>query len=390
MRGREYERVLFEKKRLGKKNMKALVTGGAGLIGSHIVDLLLEKGYHVKIIDNLEPETHPHGKPSWIPKGVEFVHGDVADEARLFEAMKDVDVVFHQAAYGGFAPNQNKYVLSNTLGTSNIFHIIRTKNLPIQKIVFASSQAVYGESRYQCSQHGIFEPDYRKKERLQQGLWEHPCPQCGKNLEMMPVHEQKTLMPSTMYAVTKYTEELISFLMGKSLGIPVVGLRYSLTYGPRQSLFNPYTGICSIFSTQILNGIPPTVYEDGKQTRDFVFVEDVAQANLFVMEHDSANNEVFNVGTGKPTSVIDFIGYLAEAYGKPAEYQLTGEFRQLDVRHLHSDNSKLGKLGFIPRVTVREGIQKYADWILSLGTVEEVFSRHKEKMKQMGIIQKKG
>ena len=368
--------------------MKALVTGGAGLIGSHIVDMLLEKGYRVKILDNLEPETHPQGKPHWIPQEAKFIEGDVADEVKLYEAMKDVDVIFHQAAYGGFAPNQNKYVLSNTLGTSNIFHLIRTKNLPVRKIVFASSQAVYGESRYRCSQHGVFEPDYRKKERLQQGLWEHACPECGKDLEKMPVGEKKTLMPSTMYAVTKYTEELISFPMGKSLGIPVVGLRYSLTYGPRQSLFNPYTGICSIFSTQILNGTPPTVYEDGKQTRDFVFVGDVARANVFVMEEEKANNQVFNVGTGKPTSVAEFVRHLAAAYEKPADYKLTGEFRQLDVRHLYPDNSKLVALGFVPMVSVKEGIQKYADWILSLGKVEEVFSKHKEKMLRMGIIQK--
>jgi len=369
--------------------MRALVTGGAGLIGSHIVDLLLAKGYKVNIIDNLEPETHPKGKPGWIPKEVRFIQGDVSDEKALFEAMKDVDVIFHQAAYGGFAPNQNKYVYSNTLGTSNMFHVIRTKKIPVKKIVFASSQAVYGESRYLCKEHGLFEPGFRDKKDLEKGEWEHKCPKCKKEMAGVAIDEKKRLMPTTMYAITKYTEELISFPIGGAIGIPVAGLRYSLTYGPRQSLSNPYTGICSIFSTQILNNIPPTVYEDGKQTRDFIFVEDVARANLLVMENEKANNKVYNVGAGKATTIIDFTKYLAEAYGKEPGYKLTGEFRPLDVRHLFSDARNLEKLGFKAKVPVKEGVKRYADWILSLGPVEEVFSKYKAKMEGMGIIEKK-
>ncbi len=369
--------------------MKALVTGGAGLIGSHIVDQLLAKGYSVKVIDNLEQETHQKGKPEWIPKEVEFIHGNTADPVAMLKAMDGVDVIFHQAAYGGFALDQNKYVHSNTLGTTNMFSLIKQHKLPIKKVVYASSQAVYGEGKYYCSEHGVQEPHFRGQEQSQAGRWEMECAQCGHPMIPLPTDENKKLCLDTMYAITKYSQELVAKAMGKSLGIPTVGLRYSITYGPRQSLYNPYTGICSIFSTMILNDIAPTVYEDGRQTRDFVFVEDVAKANIVVMENDKANNEVFNVGTGKQTSVIDFVRHLSDAYGKEAKYNFTQEFRPCDVRHLYSDNRKLAKLGFKPQVSLQEGIKKYANWIKTQGQIEEYFSKYKEKMLQMGIVKKK-
>ena len=369
--------------------MKALVTGGAGLIGSHITDLLLQKGYDVKIIDNLEEETHPNGKPAWIPKEVEFIHGNTSDETAMLKALQGVDVVFHQAAYGGFALDQNKYVLSNTLGTTNMYSLIKKHHLPIKKIVYASSQAVYGEGKYYCSEHGVQEPGFRTLHQFHKEQWEVECPLCDHPLVPLPTDENKKLYPATMYAVTKYSQELIAQALGKSLGIPIVGLRYSVVYGPRQSLFNPYTGICSIFSTMILNDIPPTVYEDGKQTRDFVFVEDVAKANVFVMEQEVANDHIFNVGTGKQTNVLDFIKHLSDAYDKPTTYNLTKEFRPGDVRHLYSDNRKLKKLGFTPQVDVKDGIKKYATWIQTQGKIEEYFSKHKTKMEQMGIVRKK-
>src|SRR3989338_566208 len=369
--------------------MKALVTGGAGLIGSHIVDELLRKGYEVRIIDNLEEETHPFGKPAWIQKEAEFIHGSLTDETLLLKALQGVDCVFHQAAYGGFALNQSKYVHSNTIGTLNIFQTIKAQHLPIKKIVYASSQAVYGEGKYRCEEHGVQEPGFRNIDDLNKGKWEVMCPVCSENLQPMPTDEKKRLILETTYAITKQSQELIASSMGKSLKIPTVGLRYSMTYGPRQSLFNPYTGVCSIFSTRILNSLPPIVYEDGKQTRDLVFVEDVAKANVFVMEREEANNQVFNVGTGKQTTILEFVDYLCEAYNKYSMYHLSHEFRPQDVRHLFSDNSKLKGLGFEPKVNIREGIKKYASWIKTQGEVGEYFSKYKQKMEEMGIVRKR-
>lgn len=367
---------------------KALVTGGAGLIGSHIVDQLLQKGYEVKIVDNLESETHPKGKPQWVPQDVEFIEGNTNDETKLLQALQGVDVIFHQAAYGGFSLDQTKYVRSNTEGTTNIFSLIKQHKLPIEKIVYASSQAVYGEGKYSCLEHGAQEPGYRTIPQFEATRWEVECGTCSSPMTPLPTDEAKKLAPATMYAVTKYSQELIAAAMGNALEIPTVGLRYSVVYGPRQSLFNPYTGVCSIFSTRLLNGIPPHIYEDGQQTRDFVFVEDVARANIFVMENDQANNQVFNVGTGKQTTMIDFAKHLCDIYGKEHQYTLTGEYRPGDVRHLYSNNTKLTKLGFTPSTPLRKGLEAYASWIHTQGEIGEYFGKAKEKMEKMGIIKK--
>ena len=304
--------------------LKALVTGGAGLIGSHIVDLLLKRGYGVRILDNLEPATHFEGRPDWIPAEAEFILGDVRNTDDVRHALQEVDVVFHQAAYGGFALELTKMTEVNAAGTARLLEVIRTDRLPIKKIVVASSQAVYGEGKYECAQCGPCYPEQRPLEQMEQRDWEVRCPRCRAALKPIPIDEGAPVKLIGTYHLTKYFEERLTLALGREWGIPAVALRYMLTYGPRQSVFNPYTGICSIFSTRLLNGLPPVLYEDGRQTREFVFVEDVARANVAVMESDAANGHVFNVGTGRPTTILQFAELLAGTIVVESVFYLPG------------------------------------------------------------------
>jgi dTDP-L-rhamnose 4-epimerase len=366
--------------------MKALVTGGAGLIGSHIVDLLLERGHAVRVLDNLEPSVHMEGKPRWVPAEVEFIHGDVRNMDDIERAVTGVDVIFHEAAYGGFAPELTKMTDVNATGIARIFEVIRTKGLSVKKIVTASSQAVYGEGQYACDRCGPCAPRPRSIEQLERGQWEVRCPTCGAETRGIPVSEQAPLKLNSLYALTKHFEERLTLALGLEWGIPAVALRYGLTYGPRQSIYNAYSGICSIFSTRLLNDLPPIIYEDGQQTRDFVFVEDVARANLLVMEREEANYEVFNVATGVGTTVMAFARSLRDAYRARVDPATPGEFRPIDYRHLVLDTAKIRALGWAPSVPLAEGVRRYAEWILSMPRPTEYFSRAEAILKQMRVV----
>ena len=364
--------------------MLALVTGGAGLIGSHIVDLLLERGYAVRILDSLAQPTHLQGKPDWIPPEVDFVEGDVRDREALDGALAGVDLVFHEAADGGFTSAVSHYFTNNALPTAVLYELIRDRH-PGGKVVVASSQAVYGEGKYACAEHGPCHPPPRPVEQMRAGDWELHCPECGRPMAGLPVDEAH-VNPLLPYAMSKYWSEMMALNLGKLFEVPTVTLRYSLTYGPRQSLFNPYTGVCSIFSTRILNDKPPVVYEDGLQTRDFVFVEDVARANVLVAESDAADYGVFNVGTGVATTVLDFVDTLARVYGREVEPPTRGEFRPGDFRHLFTDAIRLRALGWEPRVSLEEGLRRYAAWIQTYGSVEEYFTEAERLLKQTRVV----
>ena len=366
--------------------LKALVTGGAGLIGSHIVDLLLRRGYTVRILDNLEPSTHFEGRPSWIPAEAEFIQGDVRNTADVRRALQAVDVVFHQAAYGGFALELTKMTEVNAAGTARLFEVIRTDGLEIKKIVVASSQAVYGEGKYECAQCGPCYPEPRPLEQMERRDWEVHCPRCQAALKPIPIDEAAPVKLIGTYHLTKYFEERLTLALGREWGIPAVALRYMLTYGPRQSVFNPYTGICSIFSTRLLNGLPPVLYEDGRQTRDFVFVEDVARANVAVMESDAANGRVFNVGTGRPTTILQFAELLRAAYGAKVTPSVPGQYRPMDFRHLTADIGPLREIGWEPTVSVETGVRRYAEWILSMKRPAEYFTKAEEALKRARVV----
>jgi dTDP-L-rhamnose 4-epimerase len=372
--------------------MKALVTGGAGLIGSHIVDLLIAKGHQVRILDNLARPTHLQGKPAWVNPQAEFLEGDVRSREDLERALEGVDWVFHQAADGGFTNAISHYFTNNSLPTAVLYELIRDKH-PVKKVITASSQAVYGEGKYLCPVHGVQYPLPRRVEQMQARDWELRCPSqvdgktCGLAMSGIPIDESH-VNPLLPYAMSKYMNEIMALNLGKLYGIPTVALRYSLTYGPRQSLFNPYTGITSIFSTRILNNKPPVIYEDGLQTRDFIFVEDVARANLLVAGQEAANYQVFNVGTGVATTVLDFARTLARIYKREVEPEQRGEFRPGDFRHLSTDASRLHALGWEAQVPLEAGLRRYAVWIQSYTTVEEYFSEAERLLKSTNVIMK--
>jgi dTDP-L-rhamnose 4-epimerase len=366
---------------------RALVTGGAGLIGSHIVDLLLSEGYTVRILDNLEPNTHKFGKPAWVNPRAEFVLGNVQDYETMKAALTDIDVVFHEAAYGGYMPEMAKYVLVNSFGTAQMLEIIRDHNLPIKKVVVASSQAVYSEGAARCPEHGDIFPLLRPADQLRAGDFAVHCPLCARPTTSIPTPEASPIGGETVYGLTKVDQEKLVLLWGKQTGIPTVALRYSCTYGPRQSLFNPYTGVIAIFCTRLLNNLPPVMYEDGGQTRDLCFVEDIARANLLVMESDKLDGLPVNAGSGSATSVRDLASIIADQLGVKLAPLARGEFRPGEIRSLISDISRIRTVGYEPQTTIEQGIGRYIEWIKTQGTVDDYFSAAEAGLKAKGIVQ---
>jgi dTDP-L-rhamnose 4-epimerase len=366
---------------------RALVTGGAGLIGSHIVDLLLREGWTVRILDNLEPQTHKNWKPEWVNPAAEFVQGFVQDYETMRAALTDIDVVFHEAAYGGYMPEMAKYVLVNSFGTAQMLEIIRDHSLPVKKVVVASSQAVYSEGAAKCPEHGHVVPLLRPAEQLRAGDFSVHCPVCGRATTSIPTPEATPGGGETVYALTKVDQEKLVLLWGKQTGIPTVALRYSCTYGPRQSLFNPYTGVIAIFCTRLLNHQPPVMYEDGGQTRDLCFVEDIARANLLVATTDKLDGLAANAGSGQATSVRDLAGIIAEQLGIKIAPLARGEFRPGEIRSLISDISLLRTIGYEPLTTIEQGIGRYIEWIKTQGAVEDYFAQAEAGLRAKGIVQ---
>jgi dTDP-L-rhamnose 4-epimerase len=366
----------------------ALVTGGAGLIGSHIVDQALAQGWKVRVLDNLERQTHRHGKPAWIPDEVEFIRGDVRRRQDWERALHGVDLVFHEAAYGGYMPEIAKFIHVNSYGTALLLETIRDHNLPVRKVVMASSQAVYNEGAYRCPEHGHFYGTTRDVAQLAKGDFAMHCPVCGAVSEPVPTDEAAPMGGENVYAISKADQERLLISWGRSTGIPVVALRYSCTYGPRQSLFNPYTGVIAIFCTLLANDRAPVVYEDGHQSRDLVFVEDVARANLLVASDDQADGGVFNVGTGHAVEIGDLARLLADRLGKEIAPRISGEFRPGEMRALISDISRIGEIGFQPEVELETGIGRYLDWVRAQGPIAEYFSAAERRLRKRQIVKR--
>src|SRR5881398_2186308 len=365
---------------------RALVTGGAVLIGSHVADLLVREGWWVRILDNLEPNTHKRGKPAWINPDAEFVEGDLRDRGTIENALRDIDVIFHQAAYGGYMPEMAKYVHVNSLGTAQMLEIIREKNLPVQKVIVASSQAVYSEGAGECAKHGLVFPRVRPVKQLQRGDWSVRCPICNQPTTSVPTPEEAPVGGETVYGLTKVDQEKLVLLWGKQVGIPTVALRYSCTYGPRQSIFNPYTGVIAIFCTRLLNNLPPVLYEDGQQTRDFSFVEDIARANLLAAETVELDGLPVNIGSGRGTPIREIAEQLSDALSVDIAPEINGEFRPGEMRHLVSDTSLARSAGYEPAVDLCEGIGRYIDWIRAQSDIRDYFSEASEILKNKGIV----
>jgi len=373
-----------------KRRQRALVTGGAGLIGSHVADLLVREGWRVRILDNLEPNTHRRGKPAWINRDAEFVHGDLRDRVTIENALSDIDIVFHQAAYGGYMPEMAKYVQVNSFGTAQMLEIIREKNFPIKKVIVASSQAVYSEGAGECSKHGLVFPKVRPVEQLQHGDWSVRCPICHQLTTSVATPEEAPVGGETVYGLTKVDQEKLVLLWGKQVGIPAVALRYSCTYGPRQSIFNPYTGVIAIFFTRLLNNLSPVLYEDGEQTRDFSFVEDIARANLLAATTDALDGRPVNVGSEKGVTVREIAQRISDALGIRIAPEINGEFRPGEMRHLISGTDTIRAAGYAPQVDLAEGIDRYLDWIRSQSDVRDYFSEASETLRNKGIVHRVG
>jgi dTDP-L-rhamnose 4-epimerase len=371
---------------MAKNEKRALVTGGAGLIGSHVTDLLVREGWTVRILDNIEPNTHKRGRPAWINEQAQFIQGDVRDRETVASALDEIVVVFHEAAYGGYMPEIAKYVHVNSFGTALMLEVIREKNLPIKKIIVASSQAVYSEGAGACPTHGLVFPDVRPVEQLRRGDWQVHCPLCDAVTKSVPTPENAPVGGETVYGLTKVDQEKLVLLWGKQMGLPTVALRYSCTYGPRQSIFNPYTGVIAIFCTRLLNNLPPVLYEDGEQTRDFSFVEDIARANLLAAESDQLDGLPINVGSERGVPIREIAEQISDALDIHIASEAKGEFRPGEMRHLTSDTTRIRVAGYEPQVDLAEGIGRYLDWIRGQSDVRDYFSEAEALLRDKGIV----
>jgi len=365
--------------------MRVLVTGGAGFIGSHLVDRFLREGFQVRVLDSLDPKIHPTGKPPQFPTGVEFILGDVTDRETLRYVLRNVDVVSHQAAYQDYMPDFSRFMNVNVVGTALLYELIVECKMKINKVIVASSQAVYGEGQYSCEEHGSFLPFPRTPEQLKRKEWELCCPSCGRQALPSLLAEEHT-NPYNQYAVSKLAQEKTALGLGWIHGVPTVGLRYSITQGPRQSLFNHYSGICRIFVSRALTGDPLVIYEDGLQTRDFVHIEDVVNANMLVLQKDAANAQAFNVGSGQPTSVIEYAKLVREKIGNEVELRIPAEYRTGDNRHSVSSISKLQGLGWRPSHSLSDILDDFLTWIAQSGGIPKQIQDAYSDMKQAGVV----
>ena len=346
---------------------RALITGGAGFIGSHLADELLLRGYRVRALDSLVPQVHGEGyqRPEYLAGDVELVRGDVRDRRAVDRALKNVDAVFHFAAAVGVGQSMYEiahYTSTNNLGTAVLLEALSQK--PVEKLVVASSMSVYGEGLYRTADGRIVEAEDRSVRQLQAGRWEPTGPH-GEPLEPFPTPETKAPTVSSVDALGKYDQERLCLMVGRAYAIPTVALRFFNVYGPRQALGNPYTGVLAIFASRLLNGNAPLIFEDGLQQRDFVSVHDVARACRLALESTIAAGRVFNVGSGTSMTIRTVAAQLAEALGRrQLRPELIGRYRVGDVRHCFADTTLAAKaLGYEARVSFTEGLLELAEWL---------------------------
>ena len=368
---------------------KVLVTGGAGFIGSFIVDKLVEEGYDVRIFDNLDHQVHPDGKePEHLNKDAEFIKGDVRNPDDLAKALKGVSAVSHHAAAVGVGQSQYKidyYVNTNVGGTSNLLNLIVNGKYDIGKIVIAASMSSYGEGRYNCKKCGKVNPPLRTEEQMESGKWELFCPLCGAPVTPIPTDEKKEQVCNSIYALTKKMQEDMILNIGRTYNIPAVAFRYFNAYGPRQSLSNPYTGVAAIFMSRIKNNQQPVVYEDGLQTRDFISVRDIAAANHAAIENSGGDYMSLNLGSGNPQTIKSVARQLATLYGKDIEPLVLNKFRKGDVRHCYSDSTEVINRLYTPSVSFEEGMKELIEWA-ETAYFEDKFEEAAKELKEKGLV----
>lgn len=373
-----------------KKNV--LISGGAGFIGSNLSLKLIEKGYHVTVLDNLSPQIHGDEENSPLYQSIKdkvtFIKGDVRNRADWLKAMEGQHKVIHLAAETGTGQSMydvEKYIDVNCNGTGIFLDLLVNGNYEIDKVVVASSRAIYGEGKYNCSEHGVVYPNERKDKDLANAEFEPKCPICNKELELKPTTEDSKIHPSSVYGITKQFQEQTILNVCGSMGIDAVALRYQNVYGPGQSLKNPYTGILSIFSTQILNGNNINIFEDGKESRDFVFIDDVVDATILALE-SNASGKSYNVGTGIGTSVIEVAENLNDIYDNTVEINISGNYRLGDIRHNVASLELTKKdLNFEPKVNFAQGCRKFGDWVKTQEVEEDRYQKSIDEMKAKGL-----
>lgn len=375
-----------------KKNV--LITGGAGFIGSNLALKLIEKGNNVTVLDNMSKQIHGEDYTKSelyqnINGKVKFILGSVENREDWRKALENIDVVVHLAAETGTGQSMyeiNRYIDVNIKGTSEFLDILTNEKHSVKKIIIASSRAIYGEGEYICPTHGIVYPEERVDKYMSVGDFNVKCPICDVTVELKATTEETKKHPSSVYGFTKQAQEEMCMIVGKSLKIPVVAYRYQNVYGPGQSLKNPYTGILSIFSTRIKNGNDINIFEDGQESRDFVYIDDVVDATILGIEKDEANYETFNVGTGVATTVQEVAETLKEKYKSNVEIKISGNYRLGDIRHNYADLTKIKNLlGFEPKVDFNMGISNFVNWVETQSIEEDNYEKSIEEMKKKGL-----
>lgn len=367
-----------------------LVTGGCGFIGSFLVDRLVGDGHSVRILDNLDPQIHKNSSPpDYLNKEAEFIKGDIRDRKELKKALEGVEIVFHEASAVGIGQSMYEiehYVDVNTRGTATLLDLIVNEENNIKKMMVAASMSSYGEGSYECEKCGKIEPNLREEGQLEKRKWELICPECGSSLKPIPAPETKSQKTNSIYALTKKDQEEMFLQIGKAYGIPAVALRYFNVFGPRQSLSNPYTGVIAIFLSRVKNNKPPVIYEDGLQTRDFISVHDIVEANIKAMNSSNADYETFNVGSGKGLSIKEIASKIIELNGSNLSPEITNNFRKGDVRHCFADISRIrNKLEFEPKTSFEEGMKELIKWSSSV-KAEDRFEDAAKELKERGLI----
>ena len=372
-----------------------LITGGAGFIGSNLALALIEKRHKITVLDNLSPQIHGDSPDETSPlyksikDKVKFLEGTVTSREDWSKALKGQDIVVHFAAETGTGQSMyciEKYTKVNIQGTAIMLDILANEEHKIKKIVIASSRSIYGEGKYIHPDFGVVYPNHRNEEDMLTGNFDVTY-KGFSNIKLVGTDEESKIHPSSVYGITKQNQEQMIMTVCPTLGIAPVAFRYQNVYGPGQSLSNPYTGILSIFSTQIRNGNCIQIFEDGKETRDFVFIDDVVNATILGIEKEEANNEIFNVGTGVATDVLTVAKTLIDAYSADVTVKVTGKFRLGDIRHNYAEMSKIKDLlGFKPKIFFKEGIQKFTKWVMSQGIEEDNLEASLVQMKKKGLL----
>ena len=369
-----------------------LVTGGAGYIGSHLVDSLVARGYRVTVLDNLEPQVHRSGTwPSYANPEARYVRGDVRDRAVFEPLVLAADAVVHFGAavsVGQSMYQVDRYVDVNTRGTALLLDILVNTTHHVEKVLVASSIGVYGEGAYRCAAHGAVAPTIRTAEQLAGRDWEQRCPVCREHVASVPTPEDKALYRDNIYSMTKYHQEEMVLLIGKTYGIPAVAPRFFNVYGPRQSLSNPYAGVAAIWLSRLLNGKPPVVFEDGGQLRDFVSIHDVVDCLVLMLETSGADYLPVNVGSGDTVTILDIASRLNRILGTSIEPQVTQQGRLFDIRHNTADITRAQSLlGFQPKVSLDDGFAELVEWAKTTPDVAtDFFDKALGELKEKGLL----